>query len=48
MGAAASASASWRDDAACEAVLRQFIAEDAERAERLLHRAEEQLGGFLG
>eukprot|EP00913_Durusdinium_trenchii_P028776 g26985.t2 len=32
---------SLSDDAACEAVLRKFIAEDAERAERLLHRANE-------
>ena len=43
MGAANSA-VSLSDDAACEAVLRKFIAEDAERAERLLHRANEPLG----
>ena len=35
------------DDAACEAVLRTFIAEDLERAERLLRRAKEQLGGLF-
>ena len=33
------------DDAACEAMLRTFIALDLERAERLLRRADEQLGG---
>ncbi|CAK9011098.1 unnamed protein product, partial [Durusdinium trenchii] len=37
----ASTSAALPDDAACEAVLRTFIAEDLERAERLLRRAKE-------
>lgn len=46
-GANTSASVSLPDDA-CEAVLRNFIAEDPERAERLLRRADEQLGGGLG
>ncbi|CAK9070609.1 Regulator of nonsense transcripts 1 (ATP-dependent helicase RENT1) (Nonsense mRNA reducing factor 1) (NORF1) (Up-frameshift suppressor 1 homolog) (mUpf1) [Durusdinium trenchii] len=40
----ATTSAALPDDAACEDVLRMFIAEDLERAERLLRRAEEQLG----
>ena len=43
----ASTSAALPDDAACEAVLRTFIAEDLERAERLLRRAKEQLGGLF-
>ncbi|CAK9055181.1 Probable inactive serine/threonine-protein kinase fnkC [Durusdinium trenchii] len=41
MGAATSTSVSLLDDAACEAVLRTFIGEDLERAERLLRRADE-------
>lgn len=41
MGAASTSSVS---DAACEAVLREFIADDLERAERLLQRADEKLG----
>ena len=43
MGATSSASMSLPDDA-CEAVLRKLIAEDLERVERLLCRADEQLG----
>ena len=47
MGATTSASVPLPDDEACEAVLRKFIAEDLERAERLLHRAAELLGGWF-
>ena len=47
MGAATSTSVSLLDDAACEAVLRTFIGEDLERAERLLRRADERLGSLL-
>ena len=45
MGATTSAGA--LPDDACEAVLHKFIAEDLERAERLLRRADEQLGMCL-
>ncbi|CAK9102984.1 unnamed protein product, partial [Durusdinium trenchii] len=37
----ATSAVSLPDDEACKAVLRKFIAEDLERAERLLHRAAE-------
>ena len=43
----ATSAVSLPDDEACKAVLRKFIAEDLERAERLLHRAAELLGGCL-
>ena len=37
-------SAALPDDAACEDAVRTFIAEDLERVERPLRRAEKQLG----
>ena len=44
----ATTSAALPDDAAeVDAVLRTFIAENLERAEWLLRRAEEQLGGLF-
>ena len=46
MGGTTSA-VSLPNDAACEDVLRTFISENPERAERLLRRAHEQLRGHF-